>query len=370
MPHTRHTVLGIMSGSSLDGVDLAVCTFEFDAHRADPIGNWSLDKATTLAYPDTWRERLVSSTKLSARDLQQLNAELGGWVGAQAAKFLSEFTSGAPSLVGYHGHTVFHEPAAGYTLQLGEGAALAGAIGLPVITDLRSADIAAGGQGAPLAPVADRYLFPEYDAFLNLGGIVNFSIRQPDGNFLAGDLSGCCQIMDRLARQEGQDYDQDGTLARSGKHLPELWRRIDELPFHSQPCPKSLSNQWVVETLWPVIRDFPGDTADKLRTFVDYLIVAIYEELTPHWRSGPDNTSMPVLVTGGGAHNRYLLESLRTYRSDKWTFDFQTPAGVTDFKEGALVALCALLRYAGLPNSLASATGASHDTVNGALYAG
>ncbi|MGB3798252.1 MAG: anhydro-N-acetylmuramic acid kinase, partial [Lewinella sp.] len=255
-------------------------------------------------------------------------------------------------------------------LQLGEGAALAKALGIPVITDLRSADIAAGGQGAPLAPVADHHLFRDFDAFLNLGGIVNFSVRRADGTFLAGDLSGCCQIMDRLAREEGLAYDRDGKLARSGTRLPELWRIIDELPFHSLPCPKSLSNQWVVEKLWPVIRDYPAATADKLRTFVDYLVRAIFKELTPHWRAEAGKASMPVLVTGGGAHNQFLLESLRHYRTDERVFDFQAPDGVTDFKEAALVALCALLRHAGLPNSLASATGASSDTVNGALYAG
>ncbi|PPK88809.1 anhydro-N-acetylmuramic acid kinase [Neolewinella xylanilytica] len=370
MPYSRHTVLGIMSGSSLDGIDLAVCTFALDPAAADTIGEWTVDAANTVPYPDEWRERLAASTLLAAEPLYRLDAELGRWVGNEAASFVGRLVGPAPVLAGYHGHTVFHEPAAGYTLQLGEGAALSRALGLPVVTDLRSADIAAGGQGAPLAPVADHHLFRQYDGFLNLGGIVNFSIRRPDRTFLAGDLSGCCQIMDRLARLRGQAYDRDGRLARSGNPVTDLRRSIAALPFHQQPYPKSLSNQWVVNELWPVIRDHPATVEDKLRTFVDFIVETIYDALYPHRPAGAAASPLPVLVTGGGAHNRFLLESLQAFHREDQAFDFQAPDGIVDFKEAALVALCALLRYHGLPNSLASATGAVSDTVNGALYAG
>ena len=363
MPHTRYTVLGIMSGSSLDGIDLAVCTFSLDPTKEDPVGDWSIEAARTVAYSETWRARLRSAVELSARDLQALDADLGHWIGEQVVAFLRQVSLPAPLLIGCHGHTVFHEPSEGYSLQIGAGAAISAVTGLSVVTDLRSADIAAGGEGAPLAPVADRHLFPHYRAFLNLGGIANFSIRRHEGAFLAGDLSGCCQIMDRLAALKGRAYDEGGDLARSGSFVPDLHRAIRSLPFHGRPCPKSLSNQWVTDTLWPVLRDHPASVEDRLHTFVRFLAETIIAELEVYI---PDDDTLRVLVTGGGAHNTYLLEQL----SSRGDLSFETENEVADFKEAALIALCALLRWRGLPNSLASATGADRDTINGALYAG
>ena len=363
MPHARYTVLGIMSGSSLDGIDLAVCTFLLDSAREDPVGSWSIDAARTVAYSESWRKRLRAAAEQSARELQALDADLGQWIGEQVVAFLQQNATPAPQLIGCHGHTVFHEPAEGYSLQIGAGAAISALTGLPVVTDLRSADIAAGGEGAPLAPVADRHLFPQYRAFLNLGGIANFSIRRHEGAFLAGDLSGCCQILDRLAALREMPYDDGGRLARSGSFLPDLHRTIRSLPFHGRPCPKSLSNQWVTDTLWPVLRDHPGTVEDRMHTFVEFLTETIIGELEVFI---PDGDNLRVLVTGGGAHNSYLMERLAR-RGD---LSFETEGQVADFKEAALIALCALLRWKELPNSLASATGADRDTINGALYAG
>ena len=363
MPHSRYTVLGIMSGSSLDGIDLAVCTFFLDPDQPDPVGDWRIDAARTVAYSEAWRARLRAAAQLPARELQALDADLGHWIGEQVVAFLQQTSVAPPLLIGCHGHTVFHEPAEGYSLQIGAGGAIAAVTGLPVVTDLRSADIAAGGEGAPLAPVADRHLFPQYRAFLNLGGIANFSIRRPEGAFLAGDLSGCCQVLDRLAGLRDRPYDAGGDLARSGSFVPDLYQSIRSLPFHGRSCPKSLSNQWVTDTLWPVLRDHPASVEDRLHTFVRFLSETIIGELEAYI---PDGDSLRVLVTGGGAHNTYLMERL----SSREDLSFETEDQVADFKEAALIALCALLRWQGLPNSLASATGADRDTINGALYAG
>lgn len=355
----RHTVLGIMSGSSLDGLDLACCAFTVDPAAPDPILEWSITEATTVDYPAEWRSRLRSATELNAAELCRLDADLGKWIGRQVAAFLSERNTVPPELIGCHGHTVYHEPAAGFTVQLGSGACIAVATGTPTVTDLRSADIAAGGQGAPLAPVADRHLFPGYAAYLNLGGIVNFSLRRPDGSLLAGDLTGCCQILDRLAAEAGLRYDAGGQLARGGQLLPALADRLRGLPFHHQPSPKSLSNQWVTDTLWPVVRDAPGSTADRLHTMVAFIAETVAQSL-----NGKLGAEGEVLVTGGGANNDYL----RACIGDRLERPLVSPAGIADFKEAALVALCAILRNYALPNSLASATGAHRDTVNGALY--
>ncbi len=358
----RHTVLGIMSGSSLDGLDLASCTFQLDRQGPPRITDWSIDAATTVPYPGEWKDRLRRATQLSSRDTWQLHADLGAYIGQRAAAFLAQHPELHPTLVGCHGHTTFHEPSSGYSIQLGDGARIAAALDLPVVTELRGADIAAGGQGAPLAPVADRYLFPGYNAFLNLGGIANFSLRQADGQFIAGDVSGCCQILDRLAGLQGLPYDAGGTLARSGAYLPELAATLTALGYHRQPYPKSLSNQWVVQTLWPLLRDHPAAVADRLHTFTRWLAHTIAQDIKQL-----GGAAGAVLVTGGGARNTFLVDSLSAVLPP---LRVEVATGLTgDFKEAALIALCALFRQLELPNSLASATGARHDTVNGALHA-
>ena len=364
MSGARHTVLGIMSGSSLDGIDCALCTFTVDPGRADPVLSWEIRAASTRPYSAEWKERLRESPDLSGRDSWRLHADLGDFIGTRAADFMTEFPDLQPTLVGCHGHTVYHEPAHGYTVQLGCGARIAHRLSLPVVTDLRSADLAAGGEGAPLAPVADRHLFPAYAGFLNLGGIANFSIRHSDGTFSAGDISGCCQVLDRLAGLYGHDYDEGGDLARSGNYLPELADHLSALSYHARPYPKSLSNDWVVQSLWPLLESFPGSVEDRLYTFCHWLAretVAVF--------SGADAGAREILVSGGGARNTFLLEQLR--QGGGADLEFVVERGLTgDFKEAALVALCALFRQLGIPNSLSSATGATHDTVNGALYAG
>ncbi len=359
----RHTVLGIMSGSSLDGIDCAVCSFTLDPERPDPVLDWQIEAATTQAYSPEWKERLRQAVDLSGRESWRLHSELGDLIGERAAAFLADRPTLHPTLAGCHGHTVYHEPSLGVTVQLGCGARIAHRLGLPTVTDLRSSDLAAGGEGAPLAPVADRHLFPDYGGYLNLGGIANFSTRQSGGTFSAGDISGCCQVLDRLAAQRGLDYDDGGSLARSGAYLPELADHLSALAYHARPYPKSLSNDWVVHTLWPLLHSFPAPVADRLHTFCHWLARATVDVF-----SGGDASAMRILVSGGGARNTFLVEQLRQGASD---LEFVVERGLTgDYKEAALVALCALFRQQGIPNSLASATGAAHDTLNGALYAG
>lgn len=357
-----------MSGSSLDGLDLAICTFSIDPALTDPVTEWSIKQATTVRYSAEWQTRLRAATELSAGDAYRIHGDLGDLIGREAAAFLRQHPSPAPTLVGCHGHTTFHEPALGYSIQLGEGSRIAAHLKLPVVTELRTADIAAGGQGAPLAPIADRHLFPSHAAFLNLGGIANFSLRRSDNTFIAGDVTGCCQVLDRLAAREGLPFDRDGALGRGGAYLSGLAKQLDALPFHAAAYPKSLSNQWVTGTLWPVVDAFAASTADLLHTYTCWLANKIRRDIAHVY--GKRDGGLRILVSGGGARNAFLVEQLRK-PSSPVTLDVEVAEGLTgDFKEAALIALCAVFRQLGMPNSLASATGASHDTVNGALYAG
>lgn len=361
-----------MSGSSLDGLDLAICRIVLPSDD-EKASSWSILAAETDPYPPTWQARLRSAPALPGRELWRLHADFGRWVGQRTKAFLAQYPSWQPTLIGSHGHTIFHDPEQRFTTQIGDGAAIAEATGLPVVTELRGADVAAGGQGAPLAPLADKYLFPEYSAFLNLGGIANLSVRQAGGTYLAGDISGCCQVLDRLAAREGLPYDADGQLAQQGTLHPATAAKIAALPFHDLPYPKSLDNGWVREILWPVIGKTDLSTADALRTFTVWLANKIVTDLLAVKGAdagAKENPRSKVLVTGGGARNTFLVDMLRLSQEEIGAgFDFVVPDETTaDFKEAALIALGAALRVSGRPNALASATGAPRDTVNGALY--
>lgn len=374
-----------MSGSSLDGLDFAICRFVLDFSAGVQVSDWSILAAATDPYPPTWRARLETAPFLPGRELWRLHADLGHWVGQRAAAFLSRHPDHLPALIGSHGHTVFHDPVRHFTTQIGDGAAIAERTGLTTVAEFRGADVAAGGQGAPIAPVADKYLFPNYPAFLNLGGIANLSVRLADGKYLAGDISGCCQILDRLAQIEGLPYDKDGQLAAAGKFLPDLAEQLGGLDFHAQPYPKALGNNWVRESLWPILQESTASVPDRLHTFCKWLSVKIAvdiegatayaapsagAEAQKNLTAAGEAIPHQVLVTGGGANNRFLLQQLQKNQAAAGSnLQFVVPdPQLADFKEAALMALCAVLRLEGQPNSLASATGASRDTVNGAVY--
>lgn len=365
-----------MSGSSLDGLDLAICRIRLDT-SARLVPDWEILAAETDPFPPTWQARLRSAPHLPGRELWRLHTDLGHWIGQRAAVFLTKHPAYRPTLAGSHGHTIFHYPDQHFTGQIGDGAAIAYRLGLPTVTELRGSDVAAGGQGAPLAPLADKYLFPDYAGFLNLGGIANLSLKTGNGTYIAGDISGCCQVMDRLAAREGLGYDARGHLAAQGSPAPATAQKIAALPYHQLPYPKSLGNDWVRESLWPLLDDTTIPAADLLHTFTRWLAKKIAHDLAflgadagaserQKSKEGPAN----VLITGGGAHNHYLVNQLRaTQNTEAPAFNFVVAdAATTDFKEAALIALAALFRTEGIPNALISATGASRETINGAIY--
>ncbi|MEL6355597.1 MAG: anhydro-N-acetylmuramic acid kinase, partial [Bacteroidota bacterium] len=331
---------------------------------------WELLAVTSVAFPPLWRSRLRTAPHLPGRELWRLHTDLGKWMGKEARNFL-ETSQVAVELVGSHGHTVFHDPKLGFTTQIGDGACIAAATQLPTVDQLRSADLAAGGEGAPIAPLADRHLFPQYQAFLNLGGIANISLKLPNGDLIAGDVTGANQILDRLAQQLGRAYDANGDFAATGKFLPRLAAELGELPFHGLPCPKSLDNAWVVEQMWPIVEQYSATPQDKLHTICQFLASEISQLLLRCAQEHQLNSrALKVMVTGGGAHNAFLMDCLRKHPQDAdYPLGFEIPDHqIADVKEAAMIALCALHRQIGVPNTIATATGASQDTINGALY--
>lgn len=366
----KKQVLGLMSGSSLDGLDIALCVFEYTQEPTYQLVNWSIKAGATIPYPKPWQARLRMAVHLPGYELWRLHADLGKYFGKQVARWMNQQGLSA-DLLGSHGHTLFHDPKKGYTTQIGDGAQIAYFSGLPTVSELRSSDLAAGGEGAPIAPLADQWLFPNHQAFLNLGGIANISLKVGAGKIIAGDLSGANQILDRLAQQAGQPFDHGGQLARKGTLLTDLLVQLQELPFHHRAFPKSLANDWVVNTLWPLVEQSSGQTEDKLHTFCHFLANHVHQSLLQQCQQHQLSPApLKVLVTGGGAHNHFLLDTLRQLpQNDQYPLGYEVPDGpIGDLKEAALVALSALHRTLELPNALATVTGAAKDTVNGALY--
>lgn len=341
--------VGIMSGSSLDGLDLAWCSFHLEE------GGWSFNirEARTVPYTPAFRQRLLQAMGGSALEAARLQRDLGILIGEACRDLLN----GAPvDLVASHGHTLFHKPEEGLTTQLGCGAHIAAISGMPTVCDFRSKDVALGGQGAPLVPLGERLLFPAHRAFLNIGGICNIGLHTAQG-ILGYDVCIGNQALDFLAQEAGLTYDAGGAMARSGHLNGELMRALDALPFHQQPPPRSLGREWFDAAVKPLIADARIPLADRLRSTVEHIARQLARALAP--------ADGPVLVTGGGAHNTFLVERLQALA----TMPVEVPEPrLVDFKEALVFALLGVLRMRGEATASASVTGARADSVGGALH--
>ncbi|MEM1215408.1 MAG: anhydro-N-acetylmuramic acid kinase [Bacteroidota bacterium] len=362
------SVLGLMSGSSLDGVDLGWCAFNFSDEYPGVLLDWQLRAGRTLPYSATWTERLRQAPELSGRELWQLHTDLGHYYGQVCQDFLAE--NGAEvDCVASHGHTVFHFPQQRTTTQVGDAAAMAAILGLPVIDQFRTQDMALGGQGAPLAPLADKYLFHQYWGNLNLGGIANISVRTSAG-YIACDIGGANQVLDALVAEIGLPYDDEGQLARSGQLLPDLLAQANALPYFHAPSPKSLGNDWVQEQLLPLFQNKDQQLADRLHTFCVHCAEQIgrsVQQITTQYELATTSDDQ-IMVAGGGGFNTFLCECIGQQIAPR---QLSIPTGdIVAYKEAALLALAGALRWLELPNVLPAATGARRASVGGAVHWG
>lgn len=352
-PHHLRS-LGLMSGTSLDGLDLAL----IDWNLEDP-SSYQIEIAETIPYTKNWLEPLRYQPQRRADHLLKLNHEFGLYLGTLVNRFLAKHQIAASSLdyIASHGHTYFHRPQEGYSYQLGGGPELGLQTGRPSITDFRSPDLARGGQGAPLAPILDRDIFFHYQACLNLGGIANVTLlhQKPIQAF---DIAAANQVLNHLAQRRGFSYDQDGKLARQGKLLPPLLDQLNSLAFYRQPIPKSLGIEWTHREIFPLLQEKAGSPEDLSRTYVEHLAQQISVQLPP-------SSQAKILVTGGGVLHQFLIERLQEmYRGQIYLPSAQT----IHFKEALLVSYLGLLRWTNRPNVLASVTGANQDHCSGTIF--
>lgn len=348
-----------MSGTSLDGLDIAVCQFQFNAG----IWNYKTIAADTIDYSERFKQELNLAMKMSGEDLIALDRSFGAFQG-KAVKHFLEGKNLSVDLISAHGHTIFHNPAKGYTLQIGSGASLYAAANMPVVTDLRSVDIAFGGQGAPLVPLGDELLFSGYDGCLNLGGIANISFVAQQKN-IAYDICAVNIILNELALLLGKSYDDGGNSARSGTLIPDLLQRLESLPYYSLPYPKSLGREWVDEAVFPIIKAYQSHaTEDILHTYVMHCakqIAASIAEIpaAQHQRN--------ILITGGGAFNTFFIDTLRLQLSADILLTVPD-AETIQYKEAIIFGFLGLLRVLNRPNAKSTVTGASIDSIGGAIY--
>jgi anhydro-N-acetylmuramic acid kinase len=357
-----YRAIGLMSGSSMDGVDLVFGSFESKGSE----WNYSIEAAACVSYDIAWKKKLSEAAGLSALEYFRLHAEYGTYLGETVKKFMADHgLEYKVQLIAVHGHTVFHEPQQGFTHQLGEGAAIAAITGIPVITDLRAMDIACGGQGAPIVPLGEQKLFRQHSFFLNIGGIANISVHRE--KVTGFDVCPANRILNLLAEKAGKEYDDKGEMARSGTIHQPLLAALNLLPYYQQVGPKSLSNRFGAETIVPFLEQYPVTIPNLLCTYTEHIAFQISRALQPFLTSS-ENRADPMMITGGGALNDYLVERIQHHLP---SVEVQVPEqNIVKYKEALIMAFLGILRWREEPTVLHSVTGAAKESIGGAVWSG
>ncbi|MDA3820405.1 MAG: anhydro-N-acetylmuramic acid kinase [Candidatus Delongbacteria bacterium] len=343
--------IGLMSGTSLDGLDMGLCEFRLN----NKTWTYSIDSATTSRYDVAMHDALNQARFMSSDALTRLDKTYGKWIAGAINDFLSQhrIKHNDVDLIASHGHTVFHQPDKGITLQIGDGDAIAEHTGIPVVYDFRTADVKSGGQGAPLVPMGDVMLFRNYDQCLNLGGFSNITDKRC--GIKAWDICPVNTILNDLAATCGSPYDYNGNMGRQGKVIQSCFDKLENLQFYHQPPPKSLGREWIDKYVKPIIEDaLQNNTVeDVMRTWYEHVACRIADVLQGK-----------VLVTGGGAHNPFLIDLIR--QKSNAVIYIPEPE-VVDYKEALIFAFLGLLRMRNENNILSVVTGALHDHSSGKI---
>jgi anhydro-N-acetylmuramic acid kinase len=361
-----YRVLGLMSGSSLDGLDIAFVEFE------EKAGKWAFNllESECIQYSSDMEQRLANAPLLTALEFMQLHAEYGHFLGNTVNQFIQDKGLGYKvSLICSHGHTVFHVPGK-FTTQIGDGAAIAAVTGLPVVTDLRSMDVALGGQGAPIVPIGEKLLFGEHSLFLNIGGIANIS-HHHHSMHRAFDVCPANKVLNMLSMQVNKKFDQDGELASSGVVNDVLLKELNQLSYYQLPFPKSLANEFGTDIVYPLILSYGLSINDSLATYVEHIAIQVKNAIENFKLSDIDNDSKSTLVvTGGGALNTFLVSRIQFHLAEFGITIGVPLKGIVEFKEAIIMALLGVLRWREEDTVLSSITGSSRNSIGGALWMG
>ncbi len=372
MSKKTYKALGLMSGSSLDGLDISYCQFDVEKKENGQlhIHDWQILAAETIGFSESWQARLSQLPTQTALSFAKTHTYLGHYFGDMVNDFINRYQID-PDFIASHGHTIFHDPMGRMTIQIGDGSAMAAVTGFPVISNFRNQDIAIDGQGAPVAPIIDKYLLPGHDFYLNLGGIANITTVIPN-KIIAFDICPANQLLNTLANRLNFEYDEGGQIAAAGKVLPDLLKEINRADFYRTSYPKSLDNKWSQTAILSKIEDDPTAIPDQLCTFVEHIAYQIAFAIKQVIRKEQIvKEQLSLLATGGGAFNVYLMERLQFHCAQVANVEVVIPnPDIIQFKEAALMAWMGVMRVENVPNVLKTVTGAKRDSINGAIHQG
>lgn len=341
-------VVGLMSGTSLDGVDLIAVVFKGEEYKS-----FDIVAAETISYDDEWKTKLSRMHDLSAYEFLKLHKEYGLYLGKLVNDFIKKYLLKV-DLISSHGHTIFHEPHNRFNFQVGDGSFIAATTGITTVCDFRTLDIAMGGQGAPLVPLGDDWLFSDYTYCLNIGGFANVSFKQ-ENKRIAFDICPANFVLNYLSNKLGYPYDPQGKLASQGNVISELLDKLNLLPYYQQKYPKSLGREWVENNIFPLLSD-KYRVNDLLATICEHIAIQIGKSCT---------LSGTMLVTGGGSYNEYLIFRMQNYLTPKIVIPDKI---IIEYKEALIFALLGLLRVQRKVNILSSVTGAPEDLIGGVVH--
>jgi len=361
-----YRVIGLMSGSSLDGLDIAFVEFE------ETAGKWQFNVvcADCISYNEKLALQLKNAVGLNGRDYLRLHSEYGHFLGNAVKQFIKENQLDYKvALIVSHGHTSFHVPRI-FSAQLGDGAAIAAVTGLPVVSDLRAMDVALGGQGAPIVPMGEKLLFEGYRYFLNIGGIANISFHSADTH-IAFDICSANRVLNMLSLLNEKAFDENGSMAASGQVNENLLNELNALSYYGLGYPKSLDNEFGTELVFPIIQSHGLSTEDALSTFVEHIAVKIAAAVGMiHQKEHLAPIEDKMLITGGGAFNQYLVSRIE-YHLSMLSIHVEVPENkIVAYKEALVMALLGVLRWREEETVMASVTGASRSSIGGALWMG
>lgn len=349
MNHQQYSVVGVMSGTSLDGIDLV----HVNITKRDA---WSFEIITQdcISYSADWKKRLQQADSLNDAGLQSLNEDYTKLLAGVCNSFIKEYHVESILAICSHGHTILHQPHNGFTLQIGNLPALAQLTNHRIVCDFRVQDVQLGGQGAPLVPIGDQLLFADYDYCLNLGGFANLSFEQ-NGQRAAYDICAVNVVLNHYATVLGKEYDANGAFAKAGSPQPQQLKQLNELPYYSLQAPKSLGIEWVRKNVFPILQSI-RKPEDALATYTAHAAVQISKNML---------RGSSVLVTGGGAYNGFLMDQIAENNNLKITIP---EAKIVEYKEALIFAFLGVLRLRNENNCLSSVTGASRDHSSGQIY--
>jgi anhydro-N-acetylmuramic acid kinase len=349
----KYNIIGVMSGTSLDGVDLAHIHFSI----IDGKWHYEILACDTIAYDEVWLNKLKTAVDFSAEKLVQLNKDYTILLGNFIKTFIDKHHIKNLDAVCSHGHTILHQPQNGFTLQIGNLPEIAKIVNKTVVCDFRVQDVQLGGQGAPLVPIGDRILFADYEYCLNLGGFSNISFEQEEKR-IAFDISPVNTVLNFYANQLGLDYDDRGKISKSGKINSDLLNALNALEYYKKPFPKSLGFEFVKTVVLPLMENYAIGIEDKMQTFMEHVALQTGLALP--------NSQGKMLITGGGAYNDFLITRIHHYLPN---LQLIIPDRKTlEYKEALIFALLGVLKLRNEINVLSSVTGAKMDHSSGIIH--